>query len=199
MADYKSDADFVMQVPNFTEFAGFVNNDALKRRILKVWAQRIRTFLLREFDKNSKGGGKWAPLKRERREPKPARIDKRNAEQVSIAKHFENQAILVDTGALRMALNPREKKPGSLEEIKLQGDKATLTVGWGGNDLNPPSKRDKKRKKTPHITISELAVIHHYGTTTIPARPLLAQPDEATMNALVKIAENEIDKFTGIE
>ena len=196
MADYQSDADLVMEVPNFTEFAGFVNDDKLKRKILKVWAQRIRTFLLREFDKNSKGGGKWAPLKRPRREPKPARIDKRNAEQVAIGAHFANQAILVDTGALRMALNPREHKPGGLEAIRIEGDKATLSVGWGGNDLNPPSKRHKT-KRSPHITISELAVIHHYGTQHIPARPLLVQPNEATMDALTKIAENEITKFIG--
>ena len=183
-----------MEVPNFTQFAGFVDNDELKRKILKVWAQRIRTFLLREFDKNSKGGGKWKPLKRQRREPKPARIGKQNAEQVSIAKHFENQAILVDTGALRMALNPRERKPGGLEQIKLDGDKATLSVGWGGSELNPPSKRYKS-KRSPHITISELAVIHHFGTKTIPARPLLTQPDESTLNGLVKIAEDVIANY----
>ena len=196
MADYPSDADLVMEVPNFTEFAGFVNDDRLKKKILKVWAQRIRTFLLREFDKNSKGGGKWKPLKRPRREPRPARVDKRNAEQVSIAQHFANQAILVDTGALRMALNPREHKPGGLEQIRIEGDKATLSVGWGGNDMNPPSKY-RKTKKSPHITISELAVIHHYGTTTIPARPLLVQPDEKTISALTTIAEKEIEKFIG--
>ena len=196
MADYPSDADLVMEVPNFTEFAGFVNDDRLKKKILKVWAQRIRTFLLREFDKNSKGGGTWKPLKRPRREPRPARVDKRNAEQVSIAQHFANQAILVDTGALRMALNPREHKPGGLEQIRIEGDKATLSVGWGGNDMNPPSKY-RKTKKSPHITISELAVIHHYGTTTIPARPLLVQPDEKTISALTTIAEKEIEKFIG--
>ena len=196
MADYPSDADLVMEVPNFTEFAGFVNDDRLKKKILKVWAQRIRTFLLREFDKNSKGGGTWKPLKRPRREPRPARVDKRNAEQVSIAQHFANQAILVDTGALRMALNPREHKPGGLEQIRIEGDKATLSVGWGGNDMSPPSKY-RKTKKSPHITISELAVIHHYGTTTIPARPLLVQPDEKTISALTTIAEKEIEKFIG--
>ena len=196
MAGYQSDADLVVEVPNFTEFAGFVNNDNLKRRILRIWAQRIRTFLLREFDKNSKGSGKWAPLKRVRKEPAPARINRHNAEQVSIKDHSDKQAILVDTGALRMALNPRERKPGGLEQIKLSGDYATLSIGWGGSELNPPSKR-KGKKKSPHITISELAVIHHFGTKTIPARPLLAQPDETTLNALTMLAEKEIAKFSG--
>ena len=95
-----------------------------------------------------------------------------------------------------MALNPRERKPGGLEQIKLSGDYATLSVGWGGSELNPPSKR-KGKKKSPHITISELAVIHHFGTKTIPARPLLAQPDETTLNALTMLAEKEIAKFSG--
>lgn len=191
MAEYSDKADLTIEIP----FAGSViGMEQPLKKILKIWSQRLRTFLLREFDKNSQGSGKWKPLKRERREPKPARVSKKNAEQVSISKHFENQAILVDTGALRMALNPRVLSPGSLEEIKIDSQKATLSVGWGGSELNPASKKGKK-KTTPHITIAELAVIHHYGTATIPARPLLVEPDGSTQNALTNIAESEITKY----
>ncbi len=197
MADYSNKADLTVTIENFTPFVGPISEAPL-RKIMKLWAQRLRKYLLQEFDTNSQGGGKWKPLKRERREPAPSRISKKNAEQAAIAKHFENQAILVDTGALRMALNPIGGRPGSLEDIKIDSQSATLSIGWGGSELNPPpKKKGKKKAKTPHITIAELAVIHHGGTNTIPARPLLVEPDSGTQKALMDIAENEIMKHMG--
>ena len=197
MADYSNKADLTITIENFTPFVGSIDEEPL-RRIMKKWGQRLRTFLLREFDKNSQGGGKWKPLKRKRREPAPARISKKNAEQVAIESYFERQAILVDTGALRMALNPTSRKPGALEDIKIDSQSATLSIGWGGSELNPPpKKKGKKKATTPHITIAELAVIHNYGTNTIPARPILVEPDTGTQQALIQIAEDEVQNYFG--
>ena len=196
MGVYSDKADLTITIENFT--LGSTIDEQLARRIMKIWGQRLRTFLLREFDRNSQGGGNWAPLKRKRREPAPARISKKNLEQLSIEKHFEKQAILVDTGALRMALNPTSRKPGALEDVKIDSQSVTLSIGWGGSELNPPPKRKgKKKATTPHITIAELAVIHNYGTNTIPARPILVEPDAKTQQALIQIAENEMGKYFG--
>lgn len=193
MAGSSDHADLTMEVPDFTQFAYYIDDASLKRKILKLWAQRIRTFLMREFLKNSKGGGRWKPLKVERKEPSPAKQAQKNSEQVSVSKHFENQSILFDTGTLYKALDPNVLNPGALEKISYTGNTAMVSVGWGGPAIHPPSKR-KPSKKSPHVTVGEIAVLHHYGTSTIPARPLLVPPDDATIRGLTTIAQEEIMK-----
>lgn len=193
MAGSEDHADLTMEVPDFTQFAYYIDDDSLKRKILKLWSQRIRTFLMREFKKNSQGGGRWKPLKIERNEPSPAKQAKKNSEQVSVSKHFENQAILIDTGTLYKALDPNVLNPGALEKISYTGNTAMVSVGWGGPAIHPPSKR-KSSKKTPHVTVGEIAVLHHYGTGAIPARPLLVPPDDVTIRGLTEIAQEEILK-----
>ncbi|MBQ2622296.1 MAG: hypothetical protein IJF84_13235 [Thermoguttaceae bacterium] len=193
MAGYQSSATIKMEVPDFTQFAYYTRDDGLKKKIMRLWAKRLRAFLLREFDTNARGGGKWEPLKRPRPEPRTD-ISTENAEQVSISKHFSSQSILIDTGALRMAINPTGHNAGGLEEIKSEGlgFKTTLSVGWGGEDKHPPREGSTVN---PHITIGELAVIHHFGNSNLPARPLLVQPDTPTVAGLTTIAEKEIYEF----
>lgn len=193
MAGYLNTAIVKLEVPDFTQFAYYSRETTLRNKLMRLWAKRLRAFLLREFDTNSKGGGKWAPLKRPRPEPH-ADIGTENAEQVSISEHFSSQAILVDTGALRMALDPSGHSPGSLEEVKIDGlgYRTTLSVGWGGEDKHPPREGSDVN---PSITIAELATIHHFGTHTIPARPLIVPADEGTILGLMAIAEKEIHDY----
>lgn len=60
------------------------NNTAWKR-ILKIWAQQARTFLLRRFDRLSKsgGGGEWPPLSDRYLEMLVERMGDKNRSQMS--------------------------------------------------------------------------------------------------------------------
>lgn len=198
-------SDITIEIEGAEKIEGLLNRHDIERKILKIWAQRIRTFLFNRYRQYSQGGGDWPPLKTPRRK-KAARVKKSDAEQVSIQQFFNRQSILVDTGTLRNALNPRTPGPGQTESYGFRPEGATVTLGFGGEDLHPLSseqkeaqkKRSKKGKSKPikQITIAELAAIHHSGCPKngLPARRILEKPDQKTIQLLIKIAEKEIKK-----
>ena len=193
--------EITVEITGIPDCISAANSDAVRRRILKIWAERMRAFWDRRFVRASRGDGTWAPLKPAtvHRRRKGRSINPKKSEQVSIAKHFDKARILIDTGLLRGALNPKQVSPGAFEKVSVVGKNATLTLGFGGEaQHNAPSKKRKKKsgtKKSP-ITISQLAAIHHFGNVKrgLPARPLIVEPDEATRKRLEKIAEQELMK-----
>ena len=181
------------------------NDDSARRRVLKIWSEKMRAFWDRRFVQASRGDGTWAPLKAatEKRRRKGKKVNRHNAEQVSIQEHFKKARILIDTGLLRGALNPKQISPGTLENVSVAGASAVLTLGFGGSAIHP--KRLKKKKKgkkrpsqkastKPPLTIAKLAAIHHFGNLQrgLPARPLLVEPDERTLKQLETIAIQEL-------
>lgn len=169
-----------------------IKSPECKKRILLLWGKAMRAYLDRRFVKYSRGGGDWAPLKAatERRRRKPAKVHQTD-EQAAIQAHFRKAAILVDTGMLRASLNPQvESSAGGYQKITL-GDPSILEVGIGGPALHTAKSKKRKASSKP-ITVAELAVIHHFGTRTIPARPIVVPPDEATQQRLEEIATQEL-------
>ena len=184
--------DVELYVTDLTLALQRIASPEVKKRILMLWGKAMRAYLDQRFVQNSRGKGDWAPLKETtvHRRRKPAKVSQ-NQEQVELQKHFQQAAILVDTGMLRASLNPNvENASGSYQKITL-GEPSILEVGIGGSA--PHSKKSKKRKSSSNpITVAELAVIHHFGTRTIPARPIVVPPDEATQQRLEEIATQEI-------
>lgn len=179
-------------------FLDKASEDSFRRKLLKLMAARYRAFLLRRFNTNSRGGGDWPPLaestKRRRRKGKPIR--RTNAEQVSIEKHFQKQAILVDTGILRSGLNVIPTS-ASFEKISVAANRADVEVGFSSG-IHPPKKNPDGTtpdSKKP-ITITKLAYIHHFGCKerNLPARPILVPPDSACMRQMENLVEKELKK-----
>ena len=180
------DLTFTINVPTQAD------EQALMSRILRILAARYRAFASLRFNKFSKGAGSWKPLKpatikaKERRR-RPARINKANAEQVSIAEHFERTGILVDTGHLEKALNPK-MVGGMTETYSADSKEATVKIAFAGR-LHEGAGKSKGQ-----LTIAKLASIHHFGAPSrhIPARPILVEPDANVRKQMEVLIEKEI-------
>ena len=80
------------------------------RRILEMWVIRYRTFIQRRFDRFSKGGGDWAPLK------------------------YRSGTILRDTNTLFTAMSPTlTPPPGSVNIFSVD----SVEIGFGGQASHP--------------------------------------------------------------
>jgi len=152
------------------------------RRALKKWAARYRSFAQLRFDKYSKGGGDWAPLKegtkRGRRAGKRgSRTGKGRLGKVGVAQLAAKAlkrgkrggliSILRDTSDLFGALDPVwHGNPGGLEQDIPFG----VRVGFGG----------QARHESAPMTIADLAEIHHSGKGNVPARKIIVDltPDQ---------------------
>lgn len=166
------------------------------KKVLILWGRAMMAYLDRRFKDYSRGGGSWPPLAPStiaQRRP-PAKV-KKTKEQLNIAKHFENVAILVDTGQLRAALNPRMTGHGAYEKLVVNSQMGSIEVGIGGADPHVPPKRKQFKKASRPITIAEIAVIQHYGLAKgVPPRPIVVPPDEKTKRRFEMILKTEIDK-----
>lgn len=192
------DGNVEIRLPEIESLILRLDDGTIAKEILHVWTQRVRTFLERRFDKNSRGGGDWRPLSPEtiRRKMKKAKANqKRNrrknraADFSALDSSFGGVSILMDTGVLRAALNPQKENPGYVQRQMINGEEATVSLGFGGDAKHPESKSG--------ITIVELARIHHFGTRRgIPARPIIVLPDDATWEDMRTRANRIIGKRT---
>lgn len=185
-----------------------LRNGPEKDTMFKQWSARYLTYLRRRFDRNSKGGGDWAPLSqrtiagrrykggktiggarrgalarlRRARSAKTATKDVRRLKRIAAAA--ASVAILRDTGTLFRAFLAGQ--PGNV--VRRSGDNA-LEVGIGG------ASPDAGRKGKKPVTIGQLAVWHHYGVpaNNLPARPLVVPPDEDTRAAMKEDARRAVE------
>lgn len=138
----------------------------IPRKVFRQWAARYRSFVQLRFDKYSKGGGSWPPLKPATiaRRRKPARGTKKGAARVV--------SILRDTGLLFNALSPRlASAPGALQEDLSDG----ILVGYGGAHRHSTGGK---------ATIADIASFHQKGGGRLPARPIIVSPDERTVELM---------------
>lgn len=159
-----------------------LDNPAFKKKLLKVLASQYNTFLDEQFLKNANGGGAWAPLKKPRERDKIAA--KKNNEPVK-------STILIDTGQLHMALTAN--MPGHMEEYNVSDETASVSVGIGGS---APHIDDKGKG---HLTIAELAFIHHFGVPkhNLPARPIIVPPNNQTEQQMSASIQKMVQKEIG--
>jgi hypothetical protein len=84
--------------------------------VFKQWAIRYRSFIQQRYNKYSRGGGDWAPLKQ-------ATIDAKGS-----------SGILIDTGLMFSALTPVwQSPPGGINRFITGG----VEVGFGGEAGRP--------------------------------------------------------------
>jgi len=125
------------------------------RKALKQWAYRYRSFARRRWLAQSKGGGDWPVLK-------PQTIARRRK---------KSDKILIDTATMLGGFTPEfGNKPGQIEEDISFG----IRVGLGGSSPHPRGG----------VTLGDLYRIHHFGQGRVPARPLVVQPDAATVRGM---------------
>jgi len=132
------------------------------------WAARYLSFAAERFDKFSKGGGDWPPLKESTiRRRRGQRTKKERA--ASAKKKGLRAAILVDTGTLKAALSPSFEAPGQVKDLIPRG----VRVGFGGS-----------AKHGGGVTIAELAKYHDSGMGRNPKREIIVQPSDKVLHAM---------------
>lgn len=123
------------------------------------WAARYRAFLQHRFDRFSRGGGDWPPLKRKRKRGKKNRA-----------------SILRNTGTLFNVLDLRfSGRVGQLQEDLPNG----IRVGFGGSGAHPQTG----------MTVARLAEIHHFGQGNVPERQIIVDPDDAVQRGMASDVE----------
>lgn len=106
-------------------------------------------------------------------------IKKRRAEAQRLSS-MAGITMLRDTGTLFAVLDPGVNPPGKLDEAIRGG----IKVGYGGSGLHPGTS----------LTVGDLAEIHHYGTKTMPARKVLAPPDDTTLQRMSDLLYGAVRK-----
>lgn len=119
---------------------------AMESEVLEPVVSEYRAFVLKRFDKFSRGGGNWPP----------------NSPQTQ--KRKGSTAILVDTRAMRLGL---AADGIGMTDLKTLSGRVRMTFSFTSPEAHPKSKK---------LTISDLASIHHAGQGRVPARPILARP-----------------------
>lgn len=110
------------------------------------------------------GAGEWAELAEE--------TQKERAEQ-----GFDpTRPILIRTHALFNALFPT--RPGNIFEVLPD----RVRAGIGGNEIHPGYEPYGGSPGT--LTFGEIASLHQSGTSRMPARPILVEPETQTIDAM---------------
>ncbi len=145
------------------------------RDVLKKWAFRYRGAMRQRYDRFSKGGGDWKPLKestkKARRHGKGGR-SRRGSKAYAKAKASGGGkiSILRDTNEMFSVLSPVFRRlPGQSEQNVPFG----IVVGFEG-----PGQKTQRDKKKGKATIREVAEFHHLGKGRNPKRTLLVDPDD---------------------
>lgn len=186
MSSPEVDLKFTVQVPSQAD------EKKLMGHIMRVLTQRYRKFANEWFIKQSRGGGKWKPLKpgtikAKSRRPE-AQISKTNKEQQALKQFFSDPGqILVFTGELEGAMNYRGT--GMVETYSENEKSVSVKIAFAGK------LHKKARPSGKAMTIAKLAAIHHFGAPThnLPARPILVDPDEGTLRSMDRIIEQAIE------
>lgn len=153
----------------------------ISKPVLIKWGARYRGFARLRFTENSRGSGRWKPLK-----AATIRRRRQGGGSGSVA------SILWDLGTLIGALDFKYvRAPGQLQKyLRSGGEYSGVRVGFGG-----PGKmkvRGKKGKiKTSSTTIAMVAAAHQVGNAArgLPARPIIVPPDTKTLNGMADDVE----------
>lgn len=152
------------------------------RRAMREWAARYRSFAQLRFDRFSKGGGDWAPLK------ESTKRRRRKARKGRLKGATRTFSILRDTGLMFQALNPTwDRKPGALQQDISFG----VRVGYGGASKHPGGK----------ATIADIAGFHDTGAGNLPKRLIIDNPDAKTLTAMAGDMERglgQMARITGV-
>jgi len=140
------------------------------RKVMKQWGEIYRSWSLERFDKFSKGGGGWPPLKQ-------STIRRRRK-----GKGKGTVAILVDTATLKAGLRPvlNTNKGGLQKDIR-----GGVRVGYGGSTRHPKGK----------ATIHAIAKYHQSGAPPhLPARSIIVDlPDRSpAMKQMVALTQKAL-------
>ncbi len=171
------------------------------RKAADIAGLRVLTQWRTDFNRNSRGGGDWAPLAlatvRARRAAARGNKTVGSAKQrrarkgKKIVLTVRTHAILVNTGLLRGSL--QVGNPGNIYADIVGEHLAGKRVGIGG-DYTPAQKRVKGRIMPAGITLGELARIHNDGKGHNPRR-VIAQPlTQETADACNKAFDGAIQK-----
>ena len=168
-------ANVRVDIPVFRRFAQAVEQGLRSQggggvaTALKQWGVLYRSAMKERFVEYSRGGGDWPKLKastiRGRRRGRGRRVTTRRPGQRRSTRTVAagQVAILIDTATLIGGLDPMfQPSKGAIERPIKDG----LTVGYGGSAGHPRGR----------MTIAAIANIHHGGTATIPARPIIVPP-----------------------
>jgi len=133
--------------------------------ILLRWLIRYKKFAKAQFNKNSRGGGIWPPLKKKTKK----RVKKRS------------RRILWDSETLSHTVDPiptldKNPAPGILTIRTTKG----LTIAFGGGGRHPYSK----------LSIARLATVHSLGLGNNPVRVILVPPTEEIKRRMVDDVRN---------
>lgn len=167
------------------------------------WAARYRSFAQQRFDRYSRGGGDWPPLKpgtirarlratvtrtrfhnrRFRGEISPegqaynvVKAEKRARRELKrYQRGLKRFAILRDTGILFAALQPRFVGAPGQYQGKIP---AGVRVGYGGPGRHPTDGRGSE------ATIAEIAMFHDTGAGLLPRREIIVGPDRQTIDGM---------------
>lgn len=133
-------------------------------KAVKQWGVRYRSWAQERFDKFSKGGGDWPPLKPSTIRGRRKGVKGRKIGSGKTAVAAVRAAILRDLGILFAVLSPVfTGKPGQLQETIPYG----IRVGYGG-----PHKHAGGGK----ATIADIAMFHDQGMGHLPKRQIIAPP-----------------------
>lgn len=129
-------------------------------QLMIKWLVRYKKFAKAQFNKNSKGGGSWPPLRPRTRK----RVKKRS------------RAILKDSETLVHTLEPiptldRNPVPGIITTRTRKG----IAISFGGAGRHPYSK----------LSIARLAKVHHLGLGRVPKRAILVAPTDEVKRLMV--------------
>ena len=140
------------------------------------WGVRYRRFILRRFNKFSRGGGDWAKLKKS---TIAARKRKKARRGYSGPRSF---SILQDTGMLKAALKPNfTAAAGALQE-RIRGG---IRVGYGGPGRHPKGK----------ATVADIASFHHVGNRYMKPRKIIVDPDARTVRGMETDMERALERL----
>lgn len=138
------------------------------KELFESWGDAYAQFIQKRFDRLSRGGGEWPPLK-------PATIRaKRRAGFGGTAR-----LILVMTRFLRRHLDPW------LSRTSFKVTPNGVNVAFGKSARHPRA----------HVPVSTLALWHHEGAGRLPVRKIIVNADMATINKMKALGLRAIDRF----
>ena len=157
-------------------------NDAFKQ-----WSFRYRSAMRERYDRFSKGGGNWPPLKAatiaRRRHGKGGRFQRGGkALARAVSSGGGSVSILRDTGTMFMVFSPIFKHLAGQYEKRVPFG---IVVGYGGSERHPEGK----------MTVARLAEIHHKGLGHNPKRTLLIDPPDPLKKQMAGDMERAMQKI----
>lgn len=172
------------------------NADNPVRRGFRQIAEIYRSWTKLRWIKYSRGGGDWKGLsastlakRRKGTDRSLGRVKPRRGKKLAPGQRkrlrenaTRSASILIDTATMIAAVDPGAgpDKGGLTQDIPYG-----IRVGIGGGP----------RHKGAALTIGQLAAIQHNGNKTIPARPIIVQPDPEVIDRAARILRQSVSQI----